>query len=83
MKTDLQIWVCFDMIEALKWIKNYISDFGGDPENITLFGQSSGGDAIAHLMISDGAEDLFSQSNYSQCTFGITAESTKNEFLSF
>lgn len=49
----------FDMIEALKWIKTYISDFGGDAENITLFGQSSGGDAIAHLMISEGTENLF------------------------
>ncbi|SHE51629.1 carboxylesterase family protein [Chryseobacterium sp. OV279] len=49
----------FDIIEALKWIKNYSSDFGGDPENITLLGQSSGGDAIAHLMISDGVEGLF------------------------
>jgi len=49
----------FDMIEALKWVKNYISDFGGDAENITLFGQSSGGDAIAHLMVSEGVENLF------------------------
>ena len=49
----------FDIIEALKWIKNYISDFGGDAENITLFGQSSGGDAIAHLMISEEVENLF------------------------
>lgn len=49
----------FDIIEALKWIKSTIPDFGGDVANITLFGQSSGGDAIAHLMISEGAEDLF------------------------
>lgn len=49
----------FDIIEALKWVKNYISDFGGDTENITLFGQSSGGDAIAHLMVSEGVENLF------------------------
>lgn len=49
----------FDMIEALKWIRKYISFFGGDPENIILFGQSSGGDAVAHLMISEGAENLF------------------------
>ncbi|AZA91074.1 Para-nitrobenzyl esterase [Chryseobacterium nakagawai] len=48
-----------DMIEALKWIKINITDFGGDPENVTLLGQSSGGDAIAHLMISKGAAHLF------------------------
>ena len=48
-----------DMIEGLKWVKNYIHYFGGNPDNITLFGQSSGGDAIAHLMISDGTEGLF------------------------
>ncbi|REC43395.1 carboxylesterase family protein [Chryseobacterium pennipullorum] len=48
-----------DIIEALKWIKSNIADFGGDPDNITLFGQSSGGDAIAHLMISEGVEGLF------------------------
>lgn len=49
----------FDIIEALRWINNYIADFGGDTENITLFGQSSGGDAIAHLMISEDVDGLF------------------------
>ena len=49
----------FDLIEGLKWIKNNIASFGGDSENITLFGQSSGGDAIAHLMISERTENLF------------------------
>ncbi|UOU99824.1 carboxylesterase family protein [Chryseobacterium daecheongense] len=49
----------FDIIEALRWIKANIGGFGGNPENITLFGQSSGGDAIAHLMISEDVEYLF------------------------
>ncbi|GAB0155423.1 carboxylesterase family protein [Chryseobacterium sp. Alg-005] len=49
----------FDIIEALRWIKTNIESFGGDPENITLFGQSSGGDAVAHLIISEKVEDLF------------------------
>lgn len=49
----------FDLIEALKWIKNNITSFGGDSENTTLFGQSSGGDLIAHLLLSEGIENLF------------------------
>lgn len=49
----------FDIITALQWIKKYIQDFGGNPENITLFGQSSGGDAITHLLLSDEIENLF------------------------
>lgn len=49
----------FDIIEALKWIKTNIESFGGDAKNITLLGQSSGGDVIAHLMISDDVEGLF------------------------
>lgn len=48
-----------DIIEALKWIKTNIADLGGDENNITLLGQSSGGDAIAHLMISERVENLF------------------------
>lgn len=49
----------FDIIESLRWIRKNILSFGGNPENVTLFGQSSGGDAIAHLMISEGVDRLF------------------------
>ncbi|KMQ59438.1 para-nitrobenzyl esterase [Chryseobacterium angstadtii] len=80
----------FDIIEALKWIKNYIPEFGGDAENITLLGQSSGGDAIAHLMISDGVEGLFQRVIIQSAPLGLrqnrqkmSAEFLKNtEFLS-
>ncbi|MEH6305481.1 carboxylesterase family protein [Olivibacter sp. CPCC 100613] len=48
-----------DIIAALRWIKKHIAAFGGDPENITLFGQSAGGDAIAHLMLAEDIEGLF------------------------
>lgn len=48
-----------DQIEALRWVRRNIAGFGGDPDAVTLFGSSAGGDAIAHLMIADGAEGLF------------------------
>jgi para-nitrobenzyl esterase len=48
-----------DQLEAVRWVHDTIGAFGGDPDMVTLFGQSSGGDSIAHLMISDGARGLF------------------------
>lgn len=48
-----------DQIEALRWVRTNISAFGGDAESVTVFGQSAGGDATAHLMIARGTEGLF------------------------
>ncbi|MDR3025851.1 carboxylesterase family protein [Chryseobacterium sp.] len=72
-----------DIIEALKWIKNYIADFSGDENNITLLGQSSGGDAIAHLMISEGVEDLFQRVIIQSAPLGLRHQRQKMsaEFL--
>lgn len=61
-----------DIIEALRWVKANIAAFGGDPDNITLFGQSAGGDAIAHLMIADGAQDLFRRAIIQSAPLGIS-----------
>ncbi|KXH85854.1 carboxylesterase family protein [Chryseobacterium kwangjuense] len=73
----------FDIIEALKWIKNYIPEFGGDAGNVTLLGQSSGGDAIAHLMISEGVEDLFQRVIIQSAPLGLRNKRQKMsaEFL--
>jgi para-nitrobenzyl esterase len=48
-----------DMIAALKWVKANIAAFGGDPGNVTIFGESAGGMAVDFLMESPGARGLF------------------------
>ena len=48
-----------DMITALQWVQENIGAFGGDPDNVTLAGQSSGGINIFSLMLSPRAKDLF------------------------
>ena len=48
-----------DLIAALKWVQRNIAAFGGDPGNVTLFGQSGGGAKIATLMAMPAAKGLF------------------------
>lgn len=48
-----------DLICALKWVQKNIATFGGDPGNVTLFGQSGGGAKIATLMAMPAAAGLF------------------------
>ena len=48
-----------DLVASLKWIQENISEFGGDPDNVTLFGQSGGGMKITGLMQIPEADGLF------------------------
>lgn len=48
-----------DHIFALKWIQRNIGKFGGDPKNVTLFGESWGGGATNYHMMSDKSKGLF------------------------
>jgi para-nitrobenzyl esterase len=66
-----------DQIEALKWIKSNIIGFGGNPNNITLFGESAGGDSVAHLLISEGTEYLFNRAIIESAPFGIMKKRQK------
>lgn len=48
-----------DMQAALRWVRSDIARFGGDPENVTLFGQSAGGYAVRAQLASPAAAGLF------------------------
>jgi carboxylesterase type B len=52
-------YALLDIIAALCWIRQNIAAFGGDPKKVTLFGQSSGAQAVCDLMISPLAQGLF------------------------
>lgn len=48
-----------DQIEALRWVKRNIAAFGGDPNNVTIFGESAGGMSVLTLLTSPEAKGLF------------------------
>ena len=48
-----------DMVSALQWVKANIGQFGGDPNNVTIFGESAGSLAVSTLMASPMAKGLF------------------------
>ena len=52
-------YLFLDLIASLKWVKRNIAAFGGDPDNVTIFGQSGGGLKVAALIASPLAKGLF------------------------
>ncbi len=48
-----------DIVAALKWVRNNIAEFGGDPDNVTIFGQSGGGAKVSSLLNCPSARGLF------------------------
>ncbi len=61
-----------DQIQALKWIKQNIKYFGGNPNNITIFGESAGGQNVIALYVSPLAKGLFQRAISQSGGIGLT-----------
>lgn len=48
-----------DQREALRWIQRYIRYFGGDPDNVTLFGESAGAQSVSWHLLTQQSRGLF------------------------
>ena len=48
-----------DMVASLEWVRNNIAAFGGDPNRVTIFGESAGAGAVMSLMVVPQAEGLY------------------------
>ena len=59
-----------DQIAALRWVRQHIAAFGGDPGNVTIFGQSAGAESLPALFPSPLAKGLF-QKGIAQSQYGI------------
>lgn len=67
-----------DQNMALKWVKDNIASFGGDPEAITLFGHSAGACSVQYHLISKASEGLFKRaiimSGSTYCSWGLSPQ---------
>ena len=63
-----------DIVEALKWVQRNIERFGGDPSNVTLFGQSGGGGKIRTLLSMPAADGLYTRVIFQSGLMNIAGE---------
>nr|WP_328802929.1 carboxylesterase/lipase family protein [Saccharibacillus alkalitolerans] len=74
-----------DQVMALKWVRENIAAFGGDPDNVTLFGESAGSMSVAALLAMPAAKGLFHkavlQSGGAQAMSAAQAESVAAAYL--
>jgi para-nitrobenzyl esterase len=77
-------YALMDLIAGLRWVRANIAAFGGDPDNVTLFGHSAGGQDVGLLMLSPMAKGLFARGILQSGTpgFGFAPRSlAENEAL--
>lgn len=64
-----------DLVAALQWVRDNIAQFGGDPGNVTIFGQSGGGSKVTTLMGMPAARGLFHRAIVQSGSFPLSSTS--------
>jgi para-nitrobenzyl esterase len=64
-----------DIVLALRWVKDNVGAFGGDPDNVTVFGESAGAHVVAALLAAPDAKGLFAQAISESPASGMTRSS--------
>jgi para-nitrobenzyl esterase len=64
-----------DQQAALRWVQRNIAQFGGDPENVTIAGQSAGGLSVLAQLVSPGSRGLFQRAIVQSGAFALTQPS--------
>ena len=70
-----------DMVSALRWVNKNIAAFGGDPNNVTIFGESAGGSAVISLMACPCVQGLFHRVWAMSPSIGQLREHTRSQEL--
>nr|WGO51725.1 putative antennal esterase CXE27 [Ectropis grisescens] len=74
-----------DQVAALKWVKENIKFFGGDPNNVTIFGESAGGASVGLHILSPMSKGLFKRaicmSGVPFCDWSIAYQPTRRAFM--
>jgi para-nitrobenzyl esterase len=60
-----------DQQAALRWVRDNIAGFGGDPRNVTMFGESAGGQSVLSNLVSPGARGLFARAIDQSGAYGL------------
>ncbi len=66
-----------DMVAALEWLQRHVAAFGGDPHNITLMGESAGGNNILHLLSSPIAKGRFQRAIVQSAGWAVSARTNR------
>ncbi|XP_062860245.1 carboxylesterase 3 [Trichomycterus rosablanca] len=74
-------WGFLDQIEALKWVQQNIESFGGDPQSVTIAGESAGGISASMLTLSPLAKGLFQRALFQSGTATLGTYSTKHPMV--